>query len=1135
MLRPFHALALILCAAVAHAAAPPQRTAKPPGGAPVPGGEVSRPAETPFRLLDNVEGDDVDLLSFPVKPMVIGAGVLWAVNTHGSEVAGFTDISGAPSKVFGVPWNPVSIEYWVSPVDGHHELLVVTRGTRGLTRLDPASGKPLGYVELPAEPGGSLRLGNQLFVACSAEDLVVQIDLVSGHVHDTFDVVTTRHLLFLSPDGLGNVLVTPLFSGNNTMPAQSKVAGVHQSDPAGTVLDMSDPAVATIGLPDQDVFRLIPGAKPGSGRVEVAARGVGTMLYAHGVNPVTGKLWVLNTESINAHPAWNSAPTVRGRFSENRLTLIDLPAPGAPPATQHTFVSLDDVPVQPIGKPYALQFTPNGYGLVAGTLTDNVSLLSPTGTELAHWDLPPGSLPRGVLYDASRSLAFTYCWGTNEIEVRSTNGGMPVVATLDVGYDPTSPERRAGRAIFYDARRSERRNAACESCHVEGMNDQLVWNISEMPFDDKGVMYTKPLKGIEFTGPYGWRGERSFEDFDADFPGLLGGPGLSAGELQGLKRFVFGLQNCANPFEHPRRVVTDDRERTKFWFSTHANLSATKGQDTYFTLPSFGTASCQECHTLPTGTDNDFLPAGLLDTGHRNVYTCTAYNGLWRKEQKSRATVQLVGQPPETRAPLGSGPSHPGIEAGVFEFNTDDGFTIPIEDREDIAFFMHQIDQGLAPAVHRATLVAPGSFGTSGVAPAFLVEQALARNCDLIAIGTVDLGTGVQRLRWAFDRASGLFLPEDADLASRDLAFFFQQARAGKGANLFVALPVGMGWRLGIDADADRLRQRDELQRGTNPRLPDTDGDGFLDGTEVARGSDPLDPGDRPSSSQVPLIQSVREMFHTARVAKLIVETNVPTHVQVSYGSNQGHLGFVQENLGWKTLHEVALLDLVPSNELTGLRCIYGGTITVTDEFGNQASKPMPFMETLPFIHALQTGVPKPVPIENVVSELALVSVEPAPVGYDLVFAATVEDRRFVSPAPLAGHVAIARVIVDGEVEQDLLVNGAPPATVIRTELSKNQLYGGFGGNGPFVVGSISGPDGRSFLRFHLPDASAGDAVQVALEVVGEPLDIASFDPSNPYFRRSSSFDLPNTPTAARVSEIVHLPSHRLRRMGDPP
>ncbi|MCI0636447.1 MAG: hypothetical protein L0206_21395, partial [Actinobacteria bacterium] len=384
---------------------------------------------------DNVEGDDVDLLAYPIKPMVLAPDrpTLWAVNTHGSEVAGYTSFSGAPDRVYGVPWNPISIEYWVSPADGHHELLVVTRGTHGLTRLDPASGALLGYLELPAEPGGSLVSGNHLFVACSAEDLVVEIDLLSGRIFDTFDITTTRHLLFLSPDGLGNVLVTPLLSGNNTMPARSLVAGIHQSDPAGTVFEMSDPAVAQIGLPDEDVFRLIPGVQPNSGSVEVAARGVGTMLFAHGINPVSGKLWVLNTQSINAGPAWNSLSEARGLFSVNRLSVVSLPAPGAPAATQHAIVSLDDAPSEPVGKPFALSFAPNGYALIVGTLTDNVTVLSPSGAAIATWGLPQGSLPRGILYDDTRKLVLTYCWGTNTIEVRAVAlPGLPVVALLDL-------------------------------------------------------------------------------------------------------------------------------------------------------------------------------------------------------------------------------------------------------------------------------------------------------------------------------------------------------------------------------------------------------------------------------------------------------------------------------------------------------------------------------------------------------------------------------------------------------------------------------------------------------------------------------------------------------------------------------
>jgi len=44
-----------------------------------------------------------------------------------------------------------------------------------------------------------------------------------------------------------------------------------------------------------------------------------------------------------------------------------------------------------------------------------------------------------------------------------------------------------------------------------------------------------------------------------------------------------------------------------------------------------------------------------------------------------------------------------------------------------------------------------------------------------------------------------------------------------------------------LDADMDGLLTEDEMKRGTNPNLSDSDGDGRSDGAEVLSGSDPLD------------------------------------------------------------------------------------------------------------------------------------------------------------------------------------------------------------------------------------------------------------------------------------------------------
>src|SRR6185503_19914872 len=204
--------------------------------------------------------------------------------------------------------------------------------------------------------------------------------------------------------------------------------------------------------------------------------------------------------------------------------------------------------------------------------------------------------------------------------------------------------------------------------------------------------------GIEFTKPYHWRGERELIDFNPAFSGLLGGANLTPTQFAAFEELLFGLQNPANPFEDPRRIV-NDRRKLGFEFDVHPSVSAVHGQELYFPEPSVGNDSCNDCHTLPTGTNNDFFPDELDDTGHRNTFKNTAFNGLWRKEQKTRVQVKEHFFPAELRPPLGAGSSHAGLSNGVFEFNQDN-FDMPVNDEEDIALFVHQLDSGLAPAVH---------------------------------------------------------------------------------------------------------------------------------------------------------------------------------------------------------------------------------------------------------------------------------------------------------------------------------------------------------------------------------------------------------------------------------------------------
>ena len=122
---------------------------------------------------------------------------------------------------------------------------------------------------------------------------------------------------FLALDTDGSVLVAPGVSGNN-----STVTFTPDFEPA--IVNLADPAIARIGLPDSDLFRL----RPPDSTLRPVLRGMGSLLFAHGRNPVTGEYWMLNVASLNADPAHQGEAALRGSFAENRLSIASLPGTG---------------------------------------------------------------------------------------------------------------------------------------------------------------------------------------------------------------------------------------------------------------------------------------------------------------------------------------------------------------------------------------------------------------------------------------------------------------------------------------------------------------------------------------------------------------------------------------------------------------------------------------------------------------------------------------------------------------------------------------------------------------------------------------------------------------------------------------
>lgn len=967
---------------------------------------------TLYPVVDHVQGSLIQTAAAPVRPVLIdSAGEVWAVNTGQSTVERFAAVTQPlnpkPLEVRQVPWAPVSIVEWTPSSGGNAELLIVCRNTWGLLRMAKSTGNYKEWIPLPAEPSDIVvdAVRDRAFVSCTGADAVVQIDLLvrDGKFHRRYDETTTRgatellgdlqikspYFLHLMPDG--KVRVAPLHSGNNTTVTQPMFAN-------------RDNVVSLAGrinqLPDKDVFEIDPGAASLTDAVSPVATGVGTILFAHGRNPGTGAYWVLNTDADNANPARQNEPALKGTFLTNRLTVL-----GAP----HDHVSFEPTGLPPftpdttIGQPFALAFhAPEGNAFVAGLLTNNVTLFDSAGTRQHEIDLPPGSIPRGLAIAPpdSKYLA-VYCWGTAKVELYTTDHGSPAlpsshVGTYSLSNDPLTAEQREGRRIFFDGTLSnpDRKNISCASCHVDGGSDFLAWNLSGLPYDDKGPMVTQTLIGLERVGPFHWRGERTLEDFNLfAFPGLLGHTGpLPAADFAKMKAWLFSLRNPANPFEHRERILangassqfiapTQTREfRSDLRALATANPShqlisgqlvpalatsseAVEGLDHFSQDLVFeGRWRCTQCHSFPVGTNNDLTDDEVQASTvlpERMHFKNAPFHEIWRKHQSLVvADTQEAGgaQSIDVRTFLGAGVAHAGGVPDVLRFAQaaagGANFVFPPR----VAALMQQWDQGLAPAAHYAYQLMAGPTGID-VLPelqTYLLGQAsravrdaapgsaLVPNCD---IAVIQYSLGVKKT-WFLNRAltttdlitknQAVFSPDDKDEPNRSLQWFINQASAitmppsPLPSFLFLGVPVGMAERLVADFDMDGIRNRDE-DLTTNDLY--------------VVNPDPLD-------STPPVITLARfgrlatdqTTFFDASTnnVRLYVETDQPTTLRVTYDEllTSGSPTVTSPYLS--RVHSLVLTDLRPSTsapspadpEVTGESVSYQVDIEATDTAG---------------------------------------------------------------------------------------------------------------------------------------------------------------------------------------------------------
>ncbi len=1066
-------------------------------------GVVPAPIDENYVLLDRVEGDWVNLNPVQVRPMTITQNQIYAVSTYHSTVV-HSDASLTPVDVFRTLWGPVSIATHVTPTDGpdSDRLLVVCQNSNALVVHNRLTGDIVDIVALPPRPADIVVKHDEhvALISTLGRNEVVEIDLLNLQGPQTAYSVPSEDPLFLTLTPQGEVLVSVNLSGNNSVVDRYPGESFNLQANVNSILDLDDPAVATSGLPDHDVFWI---DRSGAGAVVPVARGMGTVLSAAAIDPTSPQqtaLWQLNIEANNKNKTKQTEPDIQGQVSFNRLSRVVLASPlgsSVAQGSQHIDLDLANpsgnyVRGQSVGMPYSIDVSRGGILFVTGLLTDNVVVLDPAGNWITEWDLPKNCIPRQVELDPTETVALVYCAGTNEVPAYYLGTNPPTLIhghSLDLGFDPTPAEIQEGRQLFYDGDFSEHNNASCATCHIEGGIDGLAWNLSNGEVDSKGPMTTQDLHAVNRLGPLHWRGEQQGSglqrgmtvDFNDAFINLLGSTrkmsetrqGRQPSQFDKLEAFMLSLEHPANPNQNEDRIL-DDSIQPPMLGTRHQVASAITGQVEYVN------SGCNGCHALPTGSNNEIVPDGILSSdpkARRHEIVIQPLLNTFTRSIHPDHPVNLVASGNQLYPRVGPGTSHSGNPRNLFHFI--EIFLFNAQKTSEITNFIYQMDTGLAPAVHQSVLLNSQNLSAGQQRlNSYLIPQAGLRNADIGVFGRLTTGATSRITGWAYDRGQGDFIRDDG--TRQPLSFFANQVTSAGDWFAFVGLPVGMGVGWAIDFDRDQLYNALERRTPVDGRyIVDWDGDGFWDGHEVLNGGDPFNglvlPVDvtNPSFVNVPA-GGLGASWTTAKVARLVFEpselatynltltppagTGLPT---LSYTSNEPRL-----------MHNVVVHNLYPG------QISYNAALTVTD----LAGLPSPTQN-----FTVQSGFFNDGPEVVVIDDLQWSS-PPSGSGTVTFAAKTVVTKKTSGPPRVAApnRVMVLRALINGKpaTNANLTVPAGQPTAFCVNQLPYSAWLPRGGFPGPFIITGATNPSGITTINFTLSGLMSGDEVTLVPEFV---------------------------------------------------
>jgi len=612
-------------------------------------------------------------------------------------------------------------------------------------------------------------------------------------------------------------------------------------------------------LPDLDVFRI----STATGAVMNSFPGVGTINFNMATNPVSGKIYVSNTEAINevrfeGHGTFAAGfkppgepATVRGHLHEARITVLD----GSSIFPRHLNKHIDyDVHPSPPGvkdhslaTPLEMAVTADGSTLYVAAfgsskvgVFDTAQLESNTFTpsSASHITVSGGG-PTGVVLDEANDRLYVLTRFDNAISVVDTTNNTEI-DHLPV-HNPEPANIVDGRPILYDAvATSSNGEASCSSCHVFGDVDSLGWDLGdpdEVPINNpnpftvgsggpfhpmKGPMTTQSLRGMANHGPMHWRGDRTggplpaaldevqaFLKFNPAFGGLVGlgdSPNneIPAGDMLAFANFILDVTYPPNPIRALNNALTTQQQ---------SGLTLYNGRVTDIVL------NCNGCHTLNQAQGFFGGNGGSSIEGEPQEFKVPHVRNAYSKVGMFSTPGQQI---------RGFGFLHDGSVDSVFTFLGAAVFSINATEERQLEALIHAFPTTFAPIVGQQTTLTNTNSATVGPRITLMIQRANAAfplvgmpgvtECDLIVKGTI---AGEPRGA-LFDPVTDLFTT-DRDLEPTLTDAQVRALAAVPGQELtYTCVPPGTGLRSALDRDEDGFFDTDETDAGSDPADPNS-------------------------------------------------------------------------------------------------------------------------------------------------------------------------------------------------------------------------------------------------------------------------------------------------------------------------